>query len=229
MANYTRATNFTAKDALSSGNPSKIILGSEHDAEYDAIGVAIATKLDSNGSAANLTALPASQGGSLVLLDRTVADAASAVSWNNTYITSTYERYIVCVRDLSFSTTTDLWFQFSTDNGSTWISGTSNVHARWGALASSNGLNSLITASTGDSKVNLGAGLTSTYESGFQGYIDIASVSTLVGTIHFFSSGVSQGMLNVWGATASSANAVRFLPSAGTMSGNFSILGIKKS
>jgi len=46
MSNYTRATNFTAKDALSSGNPSKIILGSEHDAEYDAIATAIATKLD---------------------------------------------------------------------------------------------------------------------------------------------------------------------------------------
>lgn len=58
MANYTRSTNFTAKDALSSGNPSKIILGSEHDAEYDAIAVSIATKLDSTGSAANLTELP---------------------------------------------------------------------------------------------------------------------------------------------------------------------------
>lgn len=46
MSNYTRATNFTAKDALASGNPSKIILGSEHDAEYDAIATAIATKLD---------------------------------------------------------------------------------------------------------------------------------------------------------------------------------------
>lgn len=46
MSNYTRATNFTAKDALASGNPSKIILGSEHDAEYDAIATAIATKHD---------------------------------------------------------------------------------------------------------------------------------------------------------------------------------------
>jgi len=46
MSNYTRSTNFTAKDALSSGNPSKIILGSEHDAEYDAIATAIATKQD---------------------------------------------------------------------------------------------------------------------------------------------------------------------------------------
>lgn len=46
MANYTKSTNFTAKDALASGNPSKVILGSEHDAEYNAIATAISTKLD---------------------------------------------------------------------------------------------------------------------------------------------------------------------------------------
>lgn len=57
MANYTRSTNFTAKDALASGNPSKIILGSEHDAEYDAIATAIATKLDDISSLSSETAV----------------------------------------------------------------------------------------------------------------------------------------------------------------------------
>lgn len=57
MANYTRSTNFTAKDALSSGNPSKIILGSEHDAEYDAIATAIATKLDDINSLSSETTI----------------------------------------------------------------------------------------------------------------------------------------------------------------------------
>ena len=50
MSNYNRSTNFTAKDALSSGNPSKIILGSEHDAEYDAIATAISSKVDNIGT-----------------------------------------------------------------------------------------------------------------------------------------------------------------------------------
>lgn len=50
MSNYTRSTNFTAKDALASGNPSKIILGSEHDAEYDAIATAISSKVDNIGT-----------------------------------------------------------------------------------------------------------------------------------------------------------------------------------
>jgi len=44
MSDYTKTTNFTAKDSLASGNASKIVKGSEIDAEFDAIAVAIATK-----------------------------------------------------------------------------------------------------------------------------------------------------------------------------------------
>ena len=46
MSNYTPISDFTAKDALATGNPSKVILGSEVDAEFDAIATAVATKLD---------------------------------------------------------------------------------------------------------------------------------------------------------------------------------------
>lgn len=44
MANYTKTTNFAVKDGLASGNPAKIIKGSEIDAEYAAIQTAVATK-----------------------------------------------------------------------------------------------------------------------------------------------------------------------------------------
>jgi hypothetical protein len=44
MSNYTKLTNFAAKDALVSGNPAKVVKGSEVGAEFDAIAVAIATK-----------------------------------------------------------------------------------------------------------------------------------------------------------------------------------------
>ena len=107
MSNYTPITDFSAKDALATGNPSKLILGSEVDAEFAAIQTAVNSKLDSNGSAANLTALPAAHGGSLVLLNRVPASGASSVSWNATYITSAYERYFVVINDLSHSTTAD--------------------------------------------------------------------------------------------------------------------------
>ena len=50
MSNYTPISDFTAKDALATGNPSKIILGSEVDAEFDAIATAVATKVDAFNS-----------------------------------------------------------------------------------------------------------------------------------------------------------------------------------
>jgi len=48
MSDYTKTTNFTAKDALSTGDPLKLIKGSYFDTEFDAIATAIATKFDSN-------------------------------------------------------------------------------------------------------------------------------------------------------------------------------------
>lgn len=47
MSNYTKATNFTAKDSLSTGNPSKLVRGSEIDTEFSAIQVAVNSKADS--------------------------------------------------------------------------------------------------------------------------------------------------------------------------------------
>jgi len=44
MSNYTKTTNFTAKDSLISGNPAKIVKGSEHDSEYTAIETAVNSK-----------------------------------------------------------------------------------------------------------------------------------------------------------------------------------------
>ena len=48
MTDYTKSTNFTSKDSLSTGNPLKIVKGSEFDIEFNAISTAIATKADLN-------------------------------------------------------------------------------------------------------------------------------------------------------------------------------------
>jgi hypothetical protein len=45
---YTKATNFTAKDGLPSGNAGKIVKGTEIDTELNAVANAIASKADSN-------------------------------------------------------------------------------------------------------------------------------------------------------------------------------------
>ena len=44
MSNYTKTTNFTAKDSLPSGDSGKVIRGSEFDTEFTAISTAVATK-----------------------------------------------------------------------------------------------------------------------------------------------------------------------------------------
>lgn len=46
MASYVKSTDFAAKDALLTGNPAKIIKGTEIDAEFNAISTAIGTKAD---------------------------------------------------------------------------------------------------------------------------------------------------------------------------------------
>ena len=48
MSNYTKTTNFATKDSLPSGNPAKIVKGTEINTEFDNIAVASATKLDSS-------------------------------------------------------------------------------------------------------------------------------------------------------------------------------------
>lgn len=51
MSDYTQILNYTAKDALTTGNPLKLIKGSEFDGELSAISVAIATKFDTGNVA----------------------------------------------------------------------------------------------------------------------------------------------------------------------------------
>ena len=46
MSNYTQSTNFATKDALSSGDPLKIVKGTEINTEFVNISTAIATKAD---------------------------------------------------------------------------------------------------------------------------------------------------------------------------------------
>ena len=47
MSNYTKTTNFTAKDTLPTGNAAKIIKGSDFDTEFDALVTAVASKANS--------------------------------------------------------------------------------------------------------------------------------------------------------------------------------------
>lgn len=50
MTNYTKTTNFGAKDTLPAGDSQKIIRGTEFDTEFNNIATAVATKLEVDGS-----------------------------------------------------------------------------------------------------------------------------------------------------------------------------------
>jgi hypothetical protein len=47
VSNYTKSTNFASKDTLPSGDPLKIVKGTEIDTEFNNIATAVATKADS--------------------------------------------------------------------------------------------------------------------------------------------------------------------------------------
>jgi len=51
MSDYTKTTNFAAKDSLPSGNSGKIVKGTEIDTEFNNIQTAVATKLNTNNGA----------------------------------------------------------------------------------------------------------------------------------------------------------------------------------
>ena len=48
MTEYVKSTNFASKDSLATGNPLKIVKGTEIDTEFNNIAVAVATKADLN-------------------------------------------------------------------------------------------------------------------------------------------------------------------------------------
>ena len=49
MSNYTKSTDFASKDNLTSGDPLKIVKGTEIDTEFNNIATAVATKADTAG------------------------------------------------------------------------------------------------------------------------------------------------------------------------------------
>ena len=90
MANYTKTTDFAAKDTLPGGDTNKVVRGSEFETEFDAISTAIATKSDTaSPTFTGTVTIPTADinGGNI---DGTVIGASSAAAgtFTNLVVTS---------------------------------------------------------------------------------------------------------------------------------------------
>ena len=82
MTDYVKSTNFTSKDALASGNPLKIIKGTEFDIEFNNLATAVGTKADiiSPALSGTPTAPTAAAGNNTTQIATTAFVAASATA-----------------------------------------------------------------------------------------------------------------------------------------------------
>lgn len=78
MANYIKATNFAVKDSLNSGDPAKIVKGTEIDVEFNAIAAAVASKPDADSP--TLTGTPLAPTASTSTNNTQVATTAYVVN-----------------------------------------------------------------------------------------------------------------------------------------------------
>ena len=79
MSDYTKTTNFTAKDALASGSPAKLVKGVDFDTEFDAIATAVATKIEaaSTDTLTNKTINTASN--TITIVEADISDLGSYI------------------------------------------------------------------------------------------------------------------------------------------------------
>jgi len=91
MSQYTKSTNFASKDALASGNPLKIVKGTEIDTEFNNIATAISTKADlASPTLTGTPAAPTATAGTNTTQLATTAFVTTAVANASSTASSTY-------------------------------------------------------------------------------------------------------------------------------------------
>lgn len=114
MSNYTQVNDYSAKDTLPSGDPSKKILGSDIDAELAAISTAIATKTDDSG-AVHTTGTESIAG------DKTLS---GSTTHSGTVTMSGKSLWFAEGADVASAATTNIW---ATDGNTLHVTGTTGI------------------------------------------------------------------------------------------------------
>lgn len=124
MSNYTKSTNFAAKDSLPSGNAAKIVKGTEIDTEFSAIETAIATKAESSSLTAKADlASPALTGSPTAPTQAATDDstklATTAFVWDCRQLAPAFSAYASAATSLTQNVATKVNFateEFDTAN-----------------------------------------------------------------------------------------------------------------
>ena len=91
MANYLKATDFAAKDALLTGDPNKIVKGTEYNDEFDAIQTAVNSK--ANSSSPTFTGTPAAPTATAGVNTTQIATTA--------FVTAAVDAFVVQTADIA--------------------------------------------------------------------------------------------------------------------------------
>lgn len=167
-------------------------------------------------------------GGAYVFLNQQTPSGASAITWDNTYITSTYDQYAVFWFGLTMASaggTNNLILRVSNDNGASYH--TTGYRSDWSSTVIAGGASAayMMLAAEFQRAGSAGAG---------SGYVLISAPTTAGVITTSFSNGLGYTNSKAYGttgpgvyATTEANNAIQILPDNGnTFSGTFRLYGI---
>lgn len=171
--------------------------------------------------------------GNLVLLDNQIVSGASSVDWTS-LIDSTYDVFYLAYDSVTMSTTGQINFRASTNNGSSYLS--TAIYSEGGSVANSDGSGGY--ALGGQTQIRWIDRGTNASTSGISGNMYLYQFNStslwksilwnLVSTGNIYADG-KIAWISAAGSiqTTSACNALQIYPASGTISGNFKFYGVQ--